>query len=234
MKRDLGELLWEKEFFKEELAFKIAEELAGCLVYESFHRIKVASNAKNREDRYKEVFLAFCFLGKSKTILRKYFEEIKQDLYKEAKENLLSSDFSEDTLREAAERGLIYEAARPFPTKIGLGFFHYGFVADMVYLELGKGPALCVKWLGKPWENPKNLPNLLKEINIRPHIYGIMQRKINVWRDSLNDDECSIRGTRGWLERLEKNINDPDWLSKVEELLLKVRHLEVQIVSSDC
>jgi hypothetical protein len=42
-----------------------------------------------------------------------------------------------------------------------------------------------------------------------------------------------VRGVGGWLEKLEKNINDPDWLSKVEELILRVDYFGAVIVSDD-
>jgi hypothetical protein len=35
-----------------------------------------------------------------------------------------------------------------------------------------------------------------------------------------------------WLEKLEKNINAPEWLSKVEALLLKINHFGVEIIAN--
>jgi hypothetical protein len=37
----------------------------------------------------------------------------------------------------------------------------------------------------------------------------------------------------GWLEKLWKNVNDPEWLRKVEELFLRVDFFGVPIVSND-
>jgi hypothetical protein len=184
------------------LSSNFANELADCLVYEAFWIIEEAAEARQR-------------LG-------------------EKAEDIFSSQTfkNEDELRQAAEAGLREGQKRAFPKEMGPDALHYGFVAEMVSMEIG-GSIRYVEgvgwevWDGESWQRRP------KERGIAGLIYEVMKQKINIWRKALENKGRSVRGTGGWLEKLEKNINDPDWLSKVEELLLRVDYFGVEIVSGN-
>jgi len=225
----MGNGYWEytrKELFEREQARERAKELANCLVHEASRKIETTE----REDRYRNVFLAFAYLSWAKTILGSRFEEIRQELYEKAKERLLAPDFPEEELRRAMEDGLRRQAFNQLPTEMGEDAFHYGFVAEMFSLETYDhhiGYSSKYGWadiLGHVYEPERGL---------KGYIHMVMRRKIIIWRERLVKFGGSPRGEGGWLEKLEKNINDPDWLSKVEELLLRVDYFGVEIDSDD-
>ena len=184
------------------LSSNFANELADCLVYEAFWIIEEAAEARQR-------------------------------LGQKAEDIFSSQTFkNEDELRQAAEAGLREGQKRAFPKEMGPDALHYGFVAEMVSMEIG-GSIRYVEgvgwevWDGESWQRRP------KERGIAGLIYEVMKQKINIWRKALENKGRSVRGTGGWLEKLEKNINDPDWLSKVEELLLRVYYFGVEIVSAE-
>jgi hypothetical protein len=212
----------DKELFEKSQACRRADEVGRCFRYEAFQKIESASS----EDLYRAVFLAFCYLGRIKTIWGKDYEEAKLDLYEKAKQKLLTSNFSEEELGRAAEEGLNYGEGMQLPNAMGKNAFHYGFVAEIFSLEYRDyhfGYTPKYGWcdiFGNVYEPERGL---------KSHIYRVMREKIAIWRECLAKDNDSVMGLGGWLEKLERNINDPDWLSKVEELLLRVDYFGVEI-----
>jgi len=210
--------------------------LADSLLHEAFQKIENAV----RGDRNNSVFRAFLNLGRVKAFLGDRFEEVRRELYEKAKEKLLAPDFPEKELRAAAESGLRYGERRPLPTKMGRHSIHYGFVAEEVLSEIGgdiryvENLGWCV-WNGRFWHRRP------KEWGIVGLIHGVMKRKISTWREALEagaDGEgleagAGREGLAGGLEKLEKNINDPAWLSKVEALLMRVDSFGVQMLFKD-
>jgi hypothetical protein len=216
----------------EKMALKeaLTGEVAICLVYEARQKIESAG----RENLYKSVFDAFLNLGRVQDILDVRFEKIRRELYEKAKEKLLSAGASEPDLRdeivleEAANGGLTTGLLRPLPKEMGVHSIHYGFVAEIFksarYVELRYVQGVGWEVLtGEGWQRRP------KERGIVGLIYEVMAQKIRIWREALG----GYGGEGGWLEKLERNINDPDWLSKVEELLLRVDHFGVEIVSNE-
>jgi len=206
----------------------LTAEIAECLLYEARQNLEKSS----REILYKSVFEAFLNLGRVKDILGDRFEEVRQELYEKAKEKLLDSQDSEleikdkIILEEAVSGGLTYGMLRPLPGKMGEHSIHYGFVAGIFKAARG-GVIRYVQEVG--WEVLTGAGWQLrpKERGIVGLIYDVMEQKIRIWRKALG----GYNGVNGWLEKLERNINDPDWLSKVEELLLRVDYFGVEIVS---
>jgi len=225
----MGNGFWDyrrKELFEREQARECARELASCLVHEAFKKIETTE----RGAQSRNVFLAFAYLGRAKTILRDRFEEVRRKLYEKAKERLLAPDFSEEELKRVVEEGLSRGLNIQLPIEMGNHAFHYGFVAEMFSLETYDhhiGYSKEYGWadiLGHVYEQERGL---------KDYIYILMREKINTWREWLPEIGSSVRGVGGWLEKLEKNINDPDWLSKVEDLLLRVAYFGVEIDSDD-
>jgi hypothetical protein len=219
-----------KDDFKSwELKKAIASEVASCMQYEAFVKIDFA-DAQIEKCR-NTVFTAFLILGRVKSLLGRDFEEIREELYASAKAKFLPVGANEAEIRDAMETGLRWGVSRRLSVEMGLRSFHYGFVAEMVWPEIytriryveGRG------W--EVWEN-RTWRRRPKEKGIVGIIYKVMQEKINTWREAL-EDLADINGTGEWIGKLEKNINDPDWLSKVEELLLKVDDFYVVVVSAD-
>jgi hypothetical protein len=217
------------DFKRWELEEAIKSEIASCMQYEAFVKIDFA-DAKI-EKCHNTVFTAFLILGRIRALLGKDFEEVREELYHSAKAKFSPVSASEAEIRDAMEAGLRWGAGRSLSINMGLRSFHYGFVAEMVWPEVYTSIRYVegVGW--EVWENRK-WRRRLREKGIVGIIYQIMREKINTWREAL-EDLADINGTGGWLGRLEKNINDPDWLSKVEELLLKIDHFNVIIVSND-
>lgn len=201
--------------------------LADSLLHEAFQRIEEAVKG----NRNNSVFRAFLNLGRVKAFLGDRFEEVRRELYEKAKEKLLAPDFPEKELRAAAENGLRYGERRPLPTEMGRHSIHYGFVAEEVLSEIGgdiryvENLGWCV-WNGRFWQRRP------KEWGIVGLIHGVMKRKISIWREALAAG-AGGEGLAGWLEKLEKNINDPAWLSKVEALLMRVDSFGVQMRFKD-
>jgi P4 family phage/plasmid primase-like protien len=201
--------------------------LADSLLHEAFQRIEEAVKG----DRNNSVFRAFLNLGRVKAFLGDRFEEVRRELYEKAKEKLVGPDFPEKELRAAAESGLRYGERRPLPTEMGRHSIHYGVVAEEVLSEIGgdiryvEKLGWCV-WNGRFWQRRP------KEWGIVGIIHGVMKRKISVWREAL-EAGAGGEGLAGWLEKLEKNINDPAWLSKVEALLMRVDSFGVQMLFKD-
>jgi hypothetical protein len=225
----MGNGFWDyrrKELFEQEQARERAHELASCLVHEAFKKIETTETG----DQYRNVFLAFAYLGRAKTILRDRFEEVRRELYEKAKERLLAPDFSEEELKRVVEEGLSRGLNIQLPIEMGNDAFHYGFVAEIFSLETYDhhiGYSKEYGWadiLGHVYEQERGL---------KDYIYILMREKIITWREWLSKIGSSVRGVGGWLEKLEKNINDPDWLSKVEELILRVDYFGAVIVSDD-
>jgi hypothetical protein len=225
----MGNGFWDfrrKELFEREQARERAHELASCLAHEAFKKIETTEG----EDQYRNVFLAFAYLGRVKTILGGRFEEVRRELYEKAKERLLAPDFSEEKLKRVAEEGLSRGLSIQFPIEMGDDAFHYGFVAEIFSLETYDhhiGYSKEYGWadiLGHVYEQERGL---------KDYIYILVRKKIITWREGLTKIGASVRGVGGWLEKLEKNINDPEWLSKVEELLLRVSYFGVEIDTDD-
>jgi hypothetical protein len=216
------------DFEKWVLEETLTAEVADCLVYEAQ---KLVASLATEENPSHNVFQAFVNLGRVALILGDRFHEVKQWLYEKMKEALSfvdSSEVSEKDLKTAEMRGLMYGLGRSLPTKIGANFLHCGFVADLVAAELS-GRLRYVEGIG--WEVCKDGAwyKRPKERGIVGLIYDVMKRKIKIWREVLRNP----LGEGGWLEKLERNINDPEWLSKVEELLLRVDYFGVEIVSAE-
>jgi hypothetical protein len=209
------------DFEKWVLEETLTAEIANCLVYEAFKKIENAA----KTNPYPNVFDAFLTIGRVKAILGDRFEEVRLRLYQKAKNELLAPIFSEVELKNAAESGLRCGEWRSLPVKIRKQSIHYGFVAEMVCMEVGRliryvtGDGWEV-WEDRAW---RKWPGKSGIIGL---IYEAMRRKINIWRETLD----GFGGIEGWLIELEKNISDPEWLSKVEELLLRADYFGVQIV----
>jgi len=202
----------------------LTAQIVQCLLYEAHQKIENAG----QENLYASVFDAFLNLGRVKDILGESFEEVRQELYEKAKEKLrlLNFETSEIVFEETVRGGLTGGVLRPLPEEMGLGCIHYGFVAEIFKLSR-PGPLVYVQGVG--WRVLANSDWQMrpKERGIVGLIYDVMEYKIRIWRKALGGSG----GVGGWLEKLEKNINDPDWLSKVEELLLRVDRFGVEIVS---
>jgi hypothetical protein len=216
------------DFEKWVLEETLTAEIADCMVHEARQRIANATCAKSA---YGNVYHAFVNLGRLMPILKGRFEVVRRELYEMVKEKILDFyfiellDFSEEDLKHAEKYGLRFGQRHSFPVKVGLNSFHYGFVAELVGIELHSR----IRYVqGKGWEvlEDGSWHSRPRERGIVGLIYDVMKKKIDVWRESLADP----MGVGGWLEKLEKNINDPEWLSKVEELLLKIDYFGVEIV----
>jgi len=216
------------DFEKWVLEETLTAEVADCLVYEARQKLEKAS----REILYKSVFEAFLNLGRVKDILGDRFEEVRQELYEKAKAKLVSPETleielkDEIVLEEAASGGLTCGVLRPLPAKMSQNSIHYGFVAEMFRAAIS-GNVRYVQGVG--WEVLTGAGWQLrpKERGIVGLIYNVMEQKIRIWRKALG----GYNGVNGWLEKLERNINAPEWLSKVEDLLLRVDYFGVEIVS---
>jgi hypothetical protein len=211
------------DFEKVVLQEKLTSEVVECLLHEAHEKIGAAPF---RENPYDWVYQAFVNLGMVKGILGERFEKVKRELYEEARWKLYGPNFSEKTLWDATEKGLAYGCWHLLPDKMGLDSIHYGFVAEMFLAEFA-GRLRYVE--GEGWEvrEGETWQRRPKQRGIVGLIYKVMRRRVYAWKRALADGS----GTGGWLEKLERNINDPDWLSKVEELLLRVDHFGVEIVS---
>jgi len=199
----------------------------NSLLHEAFQIIENAVKGNRNES----VFRAFLKLGRVKAYLGDRFEEVRRELYEKAKEKLVGPDFPEKELRAAAESGLRYGERRPLSTEMGRHSIHYGFVAEEVLSEIGgdiryvENLGWCV-WNGRFWQRRP------KEWGIVGIIHEVMKRKISTWREAI-EEGAGGEGFAGWLEKLEKNINDPAWLSKVEALLMRVDAFGVQMLFKD-
>jgi len=220
---------YEEAALEDRLPSEIADELGRCLVYEARQRIEEAAN--NANIKRNTVYQAFVNLGRIKAIWGKHFEELLDDIYKEAKKKLVGEDFPEAELDEVAEKGLKGGELLVLPNEIGLDGINYGFVAETVMPEI-VGVIRYVEGVG--WEvwGENGWRRRPKERGILGIIYYVMRRKIGIWRKKLKED-MNVRGEGGWLEKLGKNINDPEWLRRVEELFLRVDFFSVPIVLND-
>jgi hypothetical protein len=217
------------DFKRWELEVAIKSEIADCMQYEAFKKIDFA-DAK-LEKCHTTVFTAFLILGRVKSLLGKDFEEVREELYDKAKAKFLPVGASEAEVKHAMEAGLSCGEMRSLSVNMGLRSFHYGFVAEMVWPEIYAYIRYVEDRGWEVWEN-RTWRRRPKEKGIVGIIYKVMREKINTWREAL-EDLSDINGTGGWIGRLEKNINDPDWLSKVEELLLKIDYFNVLVEASD-
>jgi hypothetical protein len=190
------------------LSSNLAKEIADCLLYEAFQIIEEASEA--RQEPWPKTKTGFLLSGSPRN----------------------EDELREDELRHVAEAAIMEGKNRAFPKEIGPDAIHFGFVAEMVSPKIS-GKIRYVEEVG--WEvwDGQSWVRRPKERGIIGVIYEVMRRKINIWREALESKGLSVRGTGGWLEKLEKNINDPDWLKKVEELLLRVDYFGIEIVSGD-
>jgi len=213
------------DFEKWVLEKTLTAEVADCLLHEAHEKIAIAPFEENS---YDWVYQAFVNLGLVKGHLADRFEGVKRDLYEKARWKLYGPNFSEKALWEAAERGLGFGWQHSLPDKMGKSSIHYGFVAEIFLTEFA-GRLRYVEGVG--WEvlDGESWQRRPKERGIVGLIYKVMRRKVYVWKRALGYG----KGTGGWLEELERNINDPDWLRKVEEMLLRVDHFGVEIVSGD-
>jgi hypothetical protein len=213
------------DFEKWVLEETLTSELADCLLYEAQKSVASLATAENPSHN---VFQAFANLGRVALILGDRFHEVKQwvhDKMKEALSFVDHSEVSEEDLKIAETHGLMYGLGRSLPAKIGANSIHHGFVAELVVAELS-GRIRYVEGMG--WEVWRDGAwyKRPKERGIVGLIYDVMKRKIKTWREVLRNP----LGEGGWLEKLEKNINDPEWLSTVEELILKIDYFGVEIV----
>ena len=217
------------DFEKWALETTLTEEIADCMIYDAFKKIN-DTEAKIEKGRT-SVFHAFLILGRAKLLLGRRFEKLRKELYDTAREKFLPAGVSEADLRDAMESGLKVGLWRALPAHMSLQSIHYGFVAEMVWAEI-HGSIRYVERTG--WEilEDRGWRRLPKERGITGLIYKVMQEKINDWRDVLWL-RAGVNGTGGWLAELERNINDPDWLRKVQDLFLIVDYFEVAIVSDD-
>jgi hypothetical protein len=210
------------DFEKMVLQENLTSEVVECLLHEAREKIGIAPFEKNS---YDWVYQAFVNLGMVKRILGERFEEVKRGLYEEARWKLYGPNFSEKELWEAAEKGLGFGCQHSLPDKMGKGSIHYGFVAEMFLAEFA-GRLLYVEGEGWDVREGEVWRRRPKARGIVGLIYKVMRRKVYAWKRALKDGS----GTEDWLEKLERNINDPDWLRKVEEMLLLVDHFGVEIV----
>jgi len=219
------------DFEKWVLEETLTAEIADCLLHEARRMI---TNPRYDRSTYGNVYHAFVNLGRLTPILGARLEAVRRELYEMVKEKILGFyfvellDFSEEDLKDAEKYGLRFGQRHALPAKVGMYSIHYGFVAETVGIEIYSKIRYVQKW---GWEVLEygSWHRRPKERGIVGLIYEVMREKIGVWREVLVDP----MGVGGWLEKLEKNINDPDWLSKVEELLLRVDYFGIEIVSGD-
>jgi hypothetical protein len=211
------------DFEKWVLEETLTTEIADCLVHEAHKKLSIAPFEENP---YDWVYQAFVNLGQVKMILGDRFDEVKRELYEKARWKLYGPNFSEKALWESAERGLEFGWQHSLPDKMGKGSIHYGFVAEMFLTEFGERLRYVegVGWEVRERESWQRRPRGRGIVGL---IYKVMRRKVYAWKSALGNGS----GVGGWLAELERNINDPDWLSKVEELILRVDHFGVEIVS---
>jgi hypothetical protein len=211
------------DFEKWVLEKTLTAEIADCLVHEAHKKISIAPFEENP---YDWIYQAFVNLGMANEILGDRFEEVKRELYEKARSKLYGPNFSEKKLCEAAEKGVYFGRHHSLPDKMSKNSIHYGFVAEMFLTEYA-GRLRYVEGMG--WEvwDDETWQRRPRERGIVGLIYKVMRRKVYAWKSALADGD----GAGGWLGGLERNINDPDWLSKVEELLLRVDYFGVEIVS---
>jgi hypothetical protein len=210
------------DFEKWVLEETLTSEIERCLMHEAHKKIDIAPFEENP---YDWVYQAFVNLGLVKSILGERFESVRRELYEKARWKLCGPNFSEKALWDAAERGLGFGWRHSFPVKIGKSSIHYGFVAEMFLTEFS-GRLRYIE--GEGWEvyDGEAWQKRSKERGIVGLIYKVMRQKVYVWKEALSGGS----GVGGWLGELERNINDPEWLSKVEELLLKIDHFGVKII----
>jgi hypothetical protein len=224
MERDYKEADWEGC-----LPSEIADEIGECLVYEALQRIEEAS--KTERIRRNSVYQAFVNIGRVKNIWGERFDELWDDVFKNAREKLLHEDLSDAELWELAEAGRRQGELLALPEEMGGDSISYGFVAETVMPEI-VGVIRYVEGVG--WEiwKEQGWQRRTRERGIVGIIYYVMRVKIELWRKALGKDG-NVRGAGGWLEKLWKNVSDPEWLRKVEELFLRVDFFGVPIVSND-
>jgi len=231
MASDFGKWAFMKRDYREasrgeHLASKIANEIGECLVYEAEQRIEEAS--KMVRIKRNSVYQAFVNLGRVKAIRGKDFEKLFSTVYRDAKEKLTDEDFPEFELQELAESGRRSGELLMLPKEMGLDGINCGFVAETVMQEI-VGVIRYVEGVG--WEIWKEhgWQRRPEERGIIGIIYYVMRVKIGIWRRAL-EKGGNVRGTSGWLEKLTKNVSDPRWLRRVEELFLGVDFFGVPIV----
>jgi hypothetical protein len=231
----------EKALYEELKARKRAEEIAQCLIYEASCIIDSASGNNWRQ----HVVLAFVNLVRARAILGDAYEKIYQELCEKAKKRFLKFGCSEKDIEAFAYEGEYCGETFVLPIEMGEDSIHYGFVAEMLFVSglwfsipyYIRGKGWCIEGIeGREahWiysSSPTAFYSL--EEGIKGLIYRVMRNKIDVWREALKKRGVSVRGIGGWLEKLEKNINDPDWLRKIEELILITGHFGVQNISDD-
>jgi len=211
------------DFEKLVLEEALTAEIVECLVHEAREKLAIAPFEGNP---YDWIYQAFVNLGLVKGILGDRFEGVRRELYEKARWKLYGPDFSEKALWEAAERGLGFGWQHSLPDKMGKSSIHYGFVAEMFLTEFA-GRIRYVEGIGwevREGEVWQRRPEVKGIVGL---IYKVMRRKVYAWKRALSDGS----GAGGWLGDLERNINDPAWLRKVEEMLLLVDHFGVEIVS---
>jgi hypothetical protein len=225
------------DFEKVVLQEKLTSEVVECLLHEAHENLERAPYEKNPHEW---AYHAFVCLGMVRRLLEERFDEIAAELHKKARWNLYEMwhhckirhfcdlDFSERVLLEIAEKGLAFGRRHSLPDKMGKGSINYGFVAEMFLAEFA-GRLRYIE--GDGWEvrDGETWKRRAEQRGIVGLIYEVMRRKVHLWKRALADGS----GVGGWLEELERNINNPDWLRKVEEMLLLVDHFGVEIVSSD-
>jgi hypothetical protein len=233
MSSDLLYRMRQKGLYEEYQAKERANEIARCLVYESFQIIERTAV----QDWRKSVVLAFANLARVKAILGDSFENIREELCEKAKKRFSAFGHSEEEIEAAAYEGEYSAETFVLPTEMGEDSIHYGFVAEMFFISKVWFAILYYRrghgWRIEGIQDENFFEDYPRERGIKGLIYSLMRQKIDVWREALERRGVSVRGVGGWLEKLEKNINDPDWLSKVEELLLRVDYFGVEIVSDD-
>jgi len=174
---------------------------------------------------------AFQLLGRVKSILGERFEELRRELYKKAQAKFLATGFTEDDLDHTVNVNLRIGEWRPLLYKTEIYTIYYSFVADIAVREIG----MKVRYVsGKGWEvwNGRAWLRRPKERGIVGLIYEVMREKIAIWREAMKAG-AGGQELEEWLEKLERKINNPRWLKRVEELLLWVDYFGVHLVFED-
>jgi len=222
----LGYFFWDRPPNEINPIEGIAQGLANCFVYEAFKKVEKEVNIPHNN-----VASAFQLLGRVKSILGERFEELRRELYKKAQAKFLAAGFTEDDLDHTVNVNLRIGEWRPLLYKTEIYTIYYSFVADIAVREIG----MKVRYVsGKGWEvwNGRGWLRRPKERGIVGLIYEVMREKIAIWREAMKAG-AGGQELEEWLEKLERKINNPRWLKRVEELLLWVDYFGVHLVFED-
>ena len=192
----------------------VAVGFVNSLLHEARQLIETAVKG----NRNNSVNKAFFYLGRVKVILGDRFEEVYAELYNRCKERLVGPDFPESELRRTAKSGLEAGEREALDPQEEVFLITPRNLAAVVLRERGDdivyiGGIGWHVWNGRYWQR------MPKERGIAAIIDEVLNEKYKVWLEAADPgNEAYIK----WLKSLGRAIGDPDYLEKIQRVILKV------------